>query len=611
MQPHEIPRTPTTTPSPDAASPPPFAATDTTAEDDSADEEDESAEEDDESDEPDDSEDEDMSEDENEVDEEEVSTAESAVSDADEEEDISINLIEVDLQQRVASLIQADKPEKLTSMLGVLMQTDTVERHRGEGNREKFHYYLPLVGKVCRPMFADCLGVTPLTIQRYKKRVREGNIAAKAHGNTLNKHASAIDLVWLVKWFKEFAEEVGEVVPVRVRIQKTVNGTVKKYYSSELYTLLPATFTWDAIYEEMHTYVETIRIRSRMRGGATAEQTEELGRHTLSAREMRWEYNKDKAFVKTDDGKDWYFCSLVAVSVFGIFYENDGKQTNYIYDESVSGKGSEQINSMLQHFINTVLVPAGKKRLIVYADNCSGQNKNNYVIKFLLAQAHMEVFERVDYKFFVKGHTKNSCDCGFGHIRKHLARTDCWTLNHVVNEVKNAASSNVTVHISREDGFFKSYKPLRTELYKTLVGVQQFQIFSMDSTKPGVVICKKSPNSTAVEKDLRRKVDGHLTEGHKVTRMFSGYLETMPAPPLNAEKIDQMHRTIRPYVPDEFHEDPIYAAPSKQQGDSAKAAKKARREHRAAMARAANQDKRGRQEDEDVVSTSTKRKKTQ
>ncbi|KAG3160340.1 hypothetical protein PC128_g21130 [Phytophthora cactorum] len=29
---------------------------------------------------------------------------------------------------------------------------------------------------------------------------------------------------------------------------------------------------------------------------------------------------------------------------------------------------------------------------------------------FLLAQVDMGIFEHVDYKFFVKGHTKNSCD---------------------------------------------------------------------------------------------------------------------------------------------------------------------------------------------------------
>ncbi|GMG18150.1 unnamed protein product [Phytophthora fragariaefolia] len=91
----------------------------------------------------------------------------------------------------------------------------------------------------------------------------------------------------------------------------------------------------------------------------------------------------------TSTPSQWYFCSLLAVNVFGIFNENEGTQTNYLYDEFSSGKGSDQINSMLHHFIRTVILPAGKKQLIVYADNCSGQNKNNLVIKFFLAQVHM------------------------------------------------------------------------------------------------------------------------------------------------------------------------------------------------------------------------------
>ncbi|KAE8910310.1 hypothetical protein PF005_g1519 [Phytophthora fragariae] len=162
-----------------------------------------------------------------------------------------------------------------------------------------------------------------MTIQRYKKRIRDGNMAIKDHGNKLNKNASQVDVVWLVKWFTEFAEEVGDVVPVRVRMQKKIDGTTQKFYSSDKYTLLPAHFTWDCIWDEMHKFVEsglrvreparstmrklltlhcpTIRIRSPrsnvcdicaiyhagMRGGVTADKTEELGRHTESARLMR------------------------------------------------------------------------------------------------------------------------------------------------------------------------------------------------------------------------------------------------------------------------------------------------------------------------------------
>ncbi|EGZ20011.1 hypothetical protein PHYSODRAFT_492739 [Phytophthora sojae] len=232
----------------------------------------------------------------------------------------------------------------------------------------------------------------------------------------------------------------------------------------------------------------------------------------------------------------WYFCSLMAVYVFGIFYENEQFQTNYVYDETVSGKGSDQINAMLHHFIKTVVVPIGKKKLVVYADNCGGQNKNNLVIKFLLAQVHMGVLERVDYKFFVKGHTKNSCDRGFGHIRKFLVRQDCWTLDHVVDAVMNSAPSNRTVHISRDDAFFKGYKGLVKELNKNLTGVQQYQWFAMDASKPGVVECRKSPNTDAEEQNIRRNVDGVLTESDKVTRMFEHFLELLPAPAVNMEK---------------------------------------------------------------------------
>lgn len=92
----------------------------------------------------------------------------------------------------------------------------------------------------------------------------------------------------------------------------------------------------------------------------------------------------------------WYFTSLVAVNVFGIFYENENMQTNYVYDETVSGKGSDQINAMVHHFIENVVLPSGKKKLVVYADNYGGQNKNNLVIKFFLAQVQAGVLEHVD-----------------------------------------------------------------------------------------------------------------------------------------------------------------------------------------------------------------------
>ncbi|ETI55873.1 hypothetical protein F443_01503 [Phytophthora nicotianae P1569] len=118
----------------------------------------------------------------------------------------------------------------------------------------------------------------------------------------------------------------------------------------------------------------------------------------------------------------------------------------------------------------------------------------------------------------------------------------------------------------------------------------------MTQEKPGVVQCKKGPDDESIDKDLRRKVDGVLTDVVKAIRMLDHFLDDLPPLAEKAEKIAELHKNIRPYVPDEFQANSIYAAPSKEQGEDAKAAQQARREHRAAMAVAAkaNQVRRGR-----------------
>ncbi|KAG6611202.1 uncharacterized protein IUM83_12760 [Phytophthora cinnamomi] len=198
-----------------------------------------------------------------------------------------------------------ERNTSLYTLLTVLMQVP-VDRKRGSGERERFHYYLPFVGQVCCPVFARCYGVVPMTLQRYKKLIRDGIMAVKDHGNKLNKNAA----------------------------QKKIDGTVQKYYISDKYTLLA--FTWDVIWDEMHKFVESglmvrqpasptmrklltlhcaaIRIRSLrsnvrdicaiyhagMRGGVTTDKTEALGRHTESARQMRREYKGDKSSCSSE-----------------------------------------------------------------------------------------------------------------------------------------------------------------------------------------------------------------------------------------------------------------------------------------------------------------------
>ncbi|ETO61027.1 hypothetical protein F444_20863 [Phytophthora nicotianae P1976] len=123
------------------------------------------------------------------------------------------------------------------------------------------------------------------------------------------------------------------------------------------------------------------------------------------------------------------------------------------------------------------------------------------------------------------------------HIRKHVAKEDCYIVGHVVNAVKEAAANSVTVHIPCGRSQFKTYKGVLTELYKRLEGIQQYQIFSMDEVSIGVVSCRKEPSDEPVEMNLRRKIDGILTTKEKVVKMMSDHVEVLAPPPPKVEKV--------------------------------------------------------------------------
>eukprot|EP00644_Phytophthora_capsici_P005656 jgi/Phyca11/98309/e_gw1.2.1262.1 len=100
----------------------------------------------------------------------------------------------------------------------------------------------------------------------------------------------------------------------------------------------------------------------------------------------------------------------------------------------------------------------------------------------------------------------------------------------------------------------------------------------MDESELGVVTCKKGPEDQAVTMNLRRKIDGVLTTKEKVSKMMSDHVEVLAPPPPNLEKSQTMYHNIRPYVPEEFRDDPLYSKPSEQDHLDAKAAKQARRD---------------------------------
>ncbi|KAK3919759.1 Treslin [Frankliniella fusca] len=99
--------------------------------------------------------------------------------------------------------------------------------------------------------------------------------------------------------------------------------------------------------------------------------------------------------------------SVYNLTVFDCFNK---RGINHMWNETDAGRGANEIASCLSHFI-ACDVPAEVKKLTLWSDTCSGQNKNSIVCAALIsAVSEHPSLDVIDHKFLVPGHTHMECD---------------------------------------------------------------------------------------------------------------------------------------------------------------------------------------------------------
>ena len=112
-----------------------------------------------------------------------------------------------------------------------------------------------------------------------------------------------------------------------------------------------------------------------------------------------------------------YFKTPRKCGIFGITNEAIPRQVNYLIDEAVDvGKGANSTISYVHHyFANHGL---GETHAHLDADNCSGQNKNNFFLWYFAWRTITKLHHRITCSFLIAGHTKFAPDRCFGLIKK-------------------------------------------------------------------------------------------------------------------------------------------------------------------------------------------------
>lgn len=187
---------------------------------------------------------------------------------------------------------------------------------------------------------------------------------------------------------------------------------------------------------------------------------------------------------------DVYYKRQLSVFLFNIHVLSTGQSVYYVYSESVGHKGSNEVCSFLHHFIYNFLDPEVTD-IEAYCDSCAGQNKNNYVFKFL---HHLVIKEHklnsVTCSFPVRGHSFNECDKNSGLIPQKTEAELPGDWADVLRHCRVKPSPFEVVEV--DQGMIKEWTTHLDSLYRKTLGclTRPIKTFRVQSNKPGMMCYK-------------------------------------------------------------------------------------------------------------------------
>ena len=208
-----------------------------------------------------------------------------------------------------------------------------------------------------------------------------------------------------------------------------------------------------------------------------------------------------------------YFKTARKCGIFGICCEAIPRQINYFIDESVAtGKGANATISYVHDFLENH--GAGETDVHFHADNCGGQNKNNYVLWYWCWRCIHGQHENITYSFLVAGHTKFSPDWCFGLMKQRIRRTFVSSLFDILEANDKSTLSGVNcgklVGLHDETVLVKTYdwSGHLAPYFKKLTGISKFHHFRFNKNYPGKVFYKEHADAT--EKEFQMLKDASI-----------------------------------------------------------------------------------------------------
>lgn len=248
-----------------------------------------------------------------------------------------------------------------------------------------------------------------------------------------------------------------------------------------------------------------------------------------------------------------HFVTGLKIDFFGVSSSNE--HMNYVFGlpegHWPAEKTANSVLSMLHHITTSQRIdgrPGGTARTLrLHADNCGGQNKNRYVLWYLVWLCWVGIEDVVELHFLIAGHTKNVCDGAFGHIKRRLSHTDAYTPGDMLKIIEE--SSSTTKCIPSTKVFWRNWKAFLRQFFylPSALAITKYHTFITKRSEPGMLFAKVFSSDEESFSFNMLKPPPASSEEHTPPEGIQSDLFAMPITPLD-ETPSAQHLTRKNYL---------------------------------------------------------------
>lgn len=268
-------------------------------------------------------------------------------------------------------------------------------------------------------------------------------------------------------------------------------------------------------------------------------------------------------FGESQPGDTYYFTPL-KVNVFGIVdcSVQGGALSAHVYTEGQGKKGGNNVASLLLKELSVVqgLIDIGNppvdpiKELNIIMDNCGGQNKNNMVLRLAAYLVEMKYFMKVNFIFYIVGHTKNACDRWFNTLKKTYRRSNVYTMEQLLEVMKTNENINVN-DVTESD--FKDFDKFLNQFYKKLESgsVSKNHVFTVEASNP-TILQVRLDDIEGTPSECQQLLKKHKGQGIRIELLMSAEknLEILASPGVPDIKKVELYKKYRPLIPEQYRD---------------------------------------------------------